>query len=45
MEIELKDLKFQYKKDMQSMQDKVAHERKRRMNIYEEKLDKNNQIL
>lgn len=45
MEIEIKDYKTQVKKEITQLKDKLMNERKKRMNLYEEKLDKNNQLL
>ena len=45
LEIELKDHKYSAKKEIQSLQDKLTQEKRKRMNIYEEKLDKNSQLL
>jgi hypothetical protein len=42
MEIDMRDLKTAYKKELTSLKDKLAGERKKRMNLFEEKIDKNN---
>jgi hypothetical protein len=36
---------MKYLKEIESLKDKLNVEKKKRMNIYEEKLDKNNQLL
>lgn len=45
LEIELKDQKSKFIKEVAQLKDKLNVEKKKRMNIYEEKLDKNNQLL
>lgn len=42
LEIDLKDMKGKYFKEVQSLKDKLMNERKKRMSLYEEKIDKNN---
>ena len=44
-EIELKDMKSKHAKEIASLRDKLNVEKKKRMNIYEEKIDKNNSLL
>lgn len=41
LEIEIKDLKSKHIKEIAVMKDKLNVERKKRINIYEEKIDKN----
>ena len=45
MEIDFKDAKSNASKELAILKDKLNVERKKRMNIYEEKIDKNNQML
>lgn len=44
-EIEIKDLKSKHAKEIAALKDKLNVERKKRINIYEEKIDKNSQLL
>jgi hypothetical protein len=44
MEIDMKDYKVQAKKEITQLRDKLMVERKKRMNLYEERLDKHNQL-
>lgn len=41
LEIEIKDLKSKHLKEIAVLKDKLNVERKKRINIYEEKIDKN----
>lgn len=41
----MKDQKTMSKKEITSLKDKLMNERKKRMTMFEEKLDKNNQLL
>lgn len=43
--IEIKDLKSNHTKEIAKLKDQLNVEKKKRMNIYEEKVDKNNQLL
>jgi hypothetical protein len=45
LEIDIKDLKMKSNQEIASLKDKLNVERKKRMNLYEEKIDKNNQLL
>lgn len=45
LDIELRDQKFKFLKEIAQLKDKLNCEKKKRINIYEEKLDKNNQLL
>lgn len=42
LEIDIKDLKMKSNQEVASLRDKLNVERKKRMNLYEEKIDKNN---
>jgi len=44
-EIELRDLKSKTTKEITSLNDKLTSEKKKRMNLYEEKIDKNTSLL
>lgn len=44
LEIEIKDIKTLSKKEIAQLKDKLMVERKKRMNLYEEKMDKSNQL-
>ncbi|CDW72037.1 UNKNOWN [Stylonychia lemnae] len=45
LEIDIKDLKVKSQQEINTLKDKLNIERKKRMNIYEDKIDKNNQLL
>jgi len=45
LEIDIKDLQMKSNKEIVTLKDKLNIERKKRMNLYEEKIDKNNQLL
>eukprot|EP00347_Sterkiella_histriomuscorum_P006635 403352018 len=45
LEIEIRDIKSKTTQEINQLKDKLNVERKKRMNIYEDKIDKNNQLL